>query len=69
MKEEAGLLGDLSSIIDAMKSLSFDRGTNIEQLAQAHYEEIEQLKRMHAYEMAKLRTRRDRSLAVSPLDS
>jgi hypothetical protein len=52
-----------------MKSLSFDRGTNIEQLAQAHYEEIEQLKRMHAYQMAKLRTRRDRSLAVSPLDS
>jgi hypothetical protein len=38
------LLGDLSSIIDAMKSLSCDREKNIEQLKQAHYDEIEQMK-------------------------
>jgi predicted nucleic acid-binding Zn-ribbon protein len=39
-----------------MKTLSRDRGTDIEQLAQEHYEEIEQLNRMHASREAKLRS-------------
>jgi hypothetical protein len=75
VKEEVGLLGDLSSIIDAMKSLSCDRGNNIEQLTQAHYDEIEQMKRTHAYEKAKMSAEYGKMLrdctddnAVSSLD-
>jgi hypothetical protein len=69
------LLGDLSSIVDAMKSLSCDRGNNIEQLKQARYDEIEQMKRTHTYEKAKMSAEYGRMLrdctddnAVSSLD-
>jgi hypothetical protein len=58
-----------------MKTLSCDRGANVEQLAQAHYDKIEQLKRTHAYQMEELRTESDRLLMnaanqhwVSPLN-
>jgi hypothetical protein len=54
LKEEADLLGDLSDMVDKMKSLSCDRSSSIAQLAQAHYDEIQQLKRTHAYQMSRM---------------
>lgn len=63
-QEEQGLLGDVRYIIGVMKSLSHTRDTRIRQLAQAHFDKIQQLKREQAYNMARLRTEKDHEIEV-----